>query len=238
VAGVKNKIMDRINKYLAARTGLSRRDADKALEAGRVRVNGKIPEGPWIQVSDKDKVLLDGDAVGKQDYFYWAFYKPIGVLTAYGDGQGKDTLERYPFLREMKPAYSGRLDYDSEGLIIFSNDGDFIRRLQKADEKFEKEYIVTVNKVLKKHEIEELRKGIKYEGAKYRPCTVEQHEHDRYQVILHEGKNRQIRNMFRNFGVSVKKLKRVRIGTVNLNELRPGEFREFAPKEIREMLNV
>ncbi len=139
----------------------------------------------------------------------------------------------------MKPAYSGRLDFDSEGLIIFSNDGgDFIRRLQKADEKFEKEYIVTVNKVLKKHELEALRKGIQHEGIKYRPCSIEQHSHDRYQVILHEGKNRQIRNMFRTFGVTVKKLKRVRIGTVNLNELRQGEFREFAPKEIREMLDV
>lgn len=232
--------MDRINKFLAARSGLSRRDADKAIEAGRVRVNGKLPEGPWVQVSDKDKVLLDGSAVSDGEYFYWAFYKPVGVLTAYGDGQGgKDTLEKYPFLREMKPAYSGRLDFDSEGLIIFSNDGgDFIRRLQKADEKFEKEYIVTVNKVLKKHELEALRKGIQHEGIKYRPCSIEQHSHDRYQVILHEGKNRQIRNMFRTFGVTVKKLKRVRIGTVNLNELRQGEFREFAPKEIREMLDV
>jgi len=236
VAGVKNKAMTRINKFLAARSGLSRRDADKAVEEGRVRINGRPPEGPWVQVSDADKVTLDGNQVCEGEYFYWAFYKPVGVLTAYGSGQGKDTLEKYVFLRDKKPAYSGRLDYDSEGLIIFSNDGDFIRRLQKADEKVEKEYIVTVNKVLKKHELEELRNGITVEGIKYRSCTIEQHSHDRYQVILHEGKNRQIRNMFRSYGVSVKKLKRVRIGTVNLNELAPGEFREFAPKEMREML--
>ncbi|ADD68138.1 pseudouridine synthase [Denitrovibrio acetiphilus DSM 12809] len=229
--------MTRINKYLAARSQLSRRDADKAIEEGRVRVNGKLPEGPWVQLSEKDKVTLDGnDISGAEDYFYWAFYKPKSVLTAYGDGHGKDTLEIYPFLREKKPAYSGRLDYDSEGLIIFSNDGDFIRRLQRAEEKVEKEYIVTVNRVLKKGEMDDLRKGIVYEGIRYRECIVEQHSHDRYQVVLHEGKKRQIRHMFRNFGIRVKKLKRVRIGSVNLNELQPGEFREFSPKEMREML--
>lgn len=236
MAGTENKTMTRINKFLAARTGLSRRDADRAMEEGRVRINGKMPEGPWVQVSDRDKVTLDGDVVQSEDFFYWAFYKPTEVLTAYGDGQGKDTLDKYPFLREKKPAYSGRLDFDSEGLIIFSNDGDFIRRLQKADEKIEKEYIVTVNRVLKKKELEDMRAGLTHEGMKYRPCHVEQHSHDRYQVILHEGKNRQIRNMFRNFGVRVVKLKRVRIGAVNLNELAKGEFREFSPKEIREML--
>jgi len=237
VAGVKNKAMTRINKYLAARSQLSRRDADKAIEEGRIRVNGKKPDGPWMQISDTDKVTLDGnDISGAEDYFYWAFYKPTGVLTAYGEGHGKDTLDKYPFLREKKPAYSGRLDYDSEGLIIFSNDGDFIRRLQRAEEKVEKEYIVTVNRVLKKGEIEDLRNGIVYEGIKYRECIVEIHSHDRYQVVLHEGKKRQIRHMFRNFGVRVKKLKRVRIGSVNLNELSPGEFREFSPKELREML--
>jgi len=241
MAGVNNKTMTttttRINKYLATRTQLSRRDADKAIAEGRVRVNGKAPEGPGMQISSKDKVTLDGNIVsGEENFFYWAFYKPRDVLTAYGDGQGKQTLDIYPFLREQKPAYSGRLDYESEGLIIFSNDGDFIRRLQNAEEKVEKEYIVTVNRQLKKGEVEELRNGITYEGINYRKCLVEVHSFDRYQVVLHEGKKRQIRHMFRNFGVRVKKLKRVRIGSVNLNELQPGEFREFSPKEMREML--
>jgi 23S rRNA pseudouridine2605 synthase/23S rRNA pseudouridine2604 synthase len=237
MAGVKTKTMTRINKYLAARSGLSRRDADKAIEMGRVRINGKLPEGPWVQISEKDSVKLDGELLSREeDYFYWAFYKPKGVLTAYGDGQGKETLEIYPALKDTKPAYSGRLDYDSEGLIILSNDGDFIRKLQKADEKIEKEYIVTVNKVLKKTEMDQMRAGINHEGIRYLPCIVEQHSHDRYRVVLHEGKNRQIRNMFRCFGIRVKKLKRVRIGAVNLNELAPGEFREFSPKEMREML--
>lgn len=229
--------MTRINKYLAARSGLSRRDADKAIAEGRVLVNGNPPESPGVQVSDTDVVTLDGTELkSDSDNFYWAFYKPRGVLTAYGDGHGKETLDIYPFLRDKKPAYSGRLDYDSEGLIIFSNDGNFIKRLQSAEEKIEKEYIVTVNRVLKKTELDEMRKGITYEGIKYRECTVQQHSHDRYTVILHEGKKRQIRHMFRNFGVRVIKLKRVRIGTVNLNELKKGEYREFAPKELREML--
>jgi len=228
--------MTRINKFLAARTGLSRRDADKALEAGRVRVNGKAPEGPWVQVSDKDKVTLDGDQLCAEDYFYWAFYKPREVMTAYGREEGKDTLDKYPFLREKKPAYSGRLDYDSEGLIIFSNDGDFIQKLQQAEEKVEKEYIVTVNRLLKKNELEEMRNGINHEGFQYRKCSVEQHSHDRYTVVLHEGKNRQIRNMFRHFGIRVVKLKRVRIGGVNLNELEKGEFREISMKELKGML--
>ncbi len=86
--------MDRINKFLAARSGLSRRDADKAIEAGRVRVNGKLPEGPWVQVSDKDKVLLDGSAVSDGEYFYWAFYKPVGVLTLTVTDRGGKILSR------------------------------------------------------------------------------------------------------------------------------------------------
>lgn len=229
--------MIRINKFLAARTGLSRRDADKAVDEGRVLINGKLPEGSGAQVSDTDVVTLDGKEVTSDEgFFYWAFYKPRGVLTAYGDGHGKDTLDIYPFLKEKKPAYSGRLDYDSEGLIIFSNDGDFIRRLQQAEERIEKEYIATVSRVLKKAELEEMQKGITYEGVQYRECFVEQHSHDRYRVVLHEGKKRQVRYMFRHFGVRVLKLKRVRIGTVNLNELKKGEYREFSPRELREML--
>jgi len=228
--------MIRINKYIAEHSGLSRRDADKALEEGRVTLNGEKPEGPWVKVSDDDIVALDGKDLIESELFYWKFYKPTDVLTAYGDGKGKDTLDIYPELKGKKPAYSGRLDYDSEGLIIFSNDGDFIQRLQKADQKIEKEYIVDSNHPLTDSQIRQLREGVTYEGIKYLPCKVTYHSRCRYIVILHEGKKRQIRNMFRHCGLRVRKLKRVRIGSINLNEMRKGEILPFAPKEMREMV--
>lgn len=226
----------RLNKFLAENTQLSRRDADKAVDDGRVTVNGAPAEGPWVQVEETTEVTLDGEKVGGTELFYWAFYKPVNILTAYGDGQGKDTLDVFPMLREKKPAYSGRLDYESEGLIIFSNDGDFIRKLQKSDEKVQKEYIVSTNRMLYDEQIDELKKGISYEGIDYLPCIIHKKEDRRYTVILHEGKKRQIRNMFRHCGVQVKRLKRVRIGRVNLDGMRPGDLRVLTMNDLAGML--
>ncbi len=228
--------MIRLNKYLAENTSLSRRDADKAVADGRVTVNGAVAEGPWVQVDGTSIVTLDGIKVGVEDFFYWAFYKPVKILTAYGDGQGKETLDIFPKLAEKKPAYSGRLDYDSEGLIIFSNDGDFIRKLQKSDEKIQKEYIVSVTRRLHQPQIDELKRGITYEGIDYLPCIVTEMDERRYRVILHEGKKRQIRNMFRHFNIQVKRLKRVRIGRVNLDGLKAGEIRVLSQKDLEGML--
>ncbi|MGE4317987.1 MAG: pseudouridine synthase [Deferribacterales bacterium] len=226
----------RLNKFLAENTSLSRRDADRAVEEGRVTVNGEPAEGPWVQVDDTVKVALDGQPVGLSDLFYWAFYKPVNILTAYGDGHGKDTLDVFPMLHEKKPAYSGRLDYESEGLIIFSNDGDFIQRLQNSDEKVQKEYVVSVNKALTDEQLNVLRKGVSYEGIDYLPCIIHKQDSKRFTVILHEGKKRQIRNMFRVFNAQVKRLKRVRIGRVNLDGMKAGDMRVLTEKDLAGML--
>jgi 23S rRNA pseudouridine2605 synthase/23S rRNA pseudouridine2604 synthase len=236
MAGTQNKIMIRLNKYLAENTSLSRRDADKAVADGRVTVNGVVAEGPWLKVDETSHVTLDGTKVGVEDFFYWAFYKPVKVLTAYGDGYGKETLDIFPKLAEKKPAYSGRLDYESEGLILFSNDGDFIRKLQKSDEKIQKEYIVSVTRRLFPAQVEELKRGISYEGIDYLPCIVTETDERRYRVILHEGKKRQIRNMFRHFNIQVKRLKRVRIGRINLDGMKAGELRVLSRKELEGMI--
>ncbi len=236
MAGVKKQTMIRLNKYLAENTSLSRRDADKAVADGRITVNGVPAEGPWVQVDSSSVVTLDGKRVGLEDYFYWAFYKPVQILTAYGDGHGKDTLEVFPMLAEKKPAYSGRLDYESEGLIIFSNDGDFIRKLQKSEEKIQKEYIVSVSRQLSQEQIDILKKGITYEGIDYLPCIVTKQDEKRYRVILHEGKKRQIRNMFRHFHIQVRRLKRVRVGRINLDGMKPGEMRVLTQKDLEGMI--
>lgn len=226
----------RLNKFLAENTSLSRRDADRAVEEGRVRVNGEPAEGPWVQVDDDTFVMLDGVKVGGTELFYWAFYKPANILTAYGDGHGKETLDVFPKLKEKKPAYSGRLDYESEGLIIFSNDGDFIQKLQNSDEKVQKEYMIAVNRPLTDEQLEELRKGITYEGIDYLPCMIHKKDDRRYTVILFEGKKRQVRNMFRHFRVQVKRLKRVRIGRINLDGMKAGDLRVLRKDELAGML--
>ncbi|WP_022849823.1 pseudouridine synthase [Limisalsivibrio acetivorans] len=230
--------MIRINKYIASRHGCSRREADRLIAAGKVRVNGEVTEEMGLQVDpDKDDVEVEGYKEVTKDKMYFAFYKPEGVLTAYGEGQGgKKTLDNWPRLARYKLPYSGRLDYDSEGLIILTNDGDLILRLQRAEFKVEKEYHVTTTKELPKGAEEEMRRGLKTEEAEYRPCRAKRTGERRYRVVLTEGKKRQVRMMFRHFGVRVISLKRVRIGPVDLEGLEPGKWRELKDYETEELI--
>jgi 23S rRNA pseudouridine2605 synthase/23S rRNA pseudouridine2604 synthase len=225
----------RLNKFLSANCGVSRREADRLIEEGRVRINGAGVAELGVQVAETDSVELDGKPVTETALEYYRFFKPRGMLTAYGDGRGKDTLEEIPLLREKKLAYSGRLDYDSEGLIIFTNDGDLILRLQKSEFKAEKEYLVWVNGDLDERELDEIRSGLKTDEMHYLPCGAERIKAGHFRLILTEGKKRQVREIFRFFGLRVSRLLRVRIGNITINGLRTGEIKSLSPKEITEL---
>jgi pseudouridine synthase len=225
----------RLNKYLAANCGVSRREADRLTLEGKVKLNGVVVTDMGTHVADGDTVELEGQEITKSDLEYYRFYKPRGILTAYGDGHGKETLDEFPLLREKKPAYSGRLDYDSEGLIIFTNDGDLIRRLQRSEFKAEKEYLVWVRGDLTVRELNLIRQGITTEEITYLPCKAERIREGHFRLILTEGKKRQIREIFRHFGLRVSRLLRVRIGNITIDGLDTGEIQPLSIEQITEL---
>jgi len=239
MAGVETRELTRLNKFLAANTSLSRRKADDAVLSGRVKLNGFLVDSPAATVDPNlDTVLLDGKTVTAEQKYYILFYKPVAVLTSYERKSNKRSLSDFDFLAGKKPAYSGRLDYNSEGLIILSNDGDFLQKLQKPAFKIPKEYIVFTDTMLNVQCIRELEKGIKVNYINYKPCKINVVDQKKYRIVLYEGKNRQIRNMMNYCGARVLRLIRTKIGNIGVGDLTPGKFRYLNKNEIKGLINV
>lgn len=229
--------MIRLNKFLAARADVSRREADRVIAEGKVTVNGKVVTEMGVQIDEfKDVIAYKGKHLNsKAKRLYYVFHKPKGFVTSYGDPEGRKNLNDFPFLAEHKLAYSGRLDSDSEGMIIFSNDGDLNYRLQRPEYKVEKEYRVMVSRELKEEEENEIRSGLRLGRERFKPCEIFHAGDNRYILIITEGKQRQVRRMFAKFGIRVRRLYRVRIGTVEIGDLEPGKLRKMNPLEIQEL---
>ena len=226
----------RLNKYIALHGSFSRREADKLIFAGKVEVNNIKVDSPAIDVCNNDKVKVDGKLlIIQKDFLYYKFYKPKYCLTSYGDEFDRKNLNDFELLKETKPAYSGRLDFDSEGLILFSNNGDLIYRLQRPEFKISKVYLVKTDKNLTDEQIVKFRKGFKTDEEIYKSCKLYQLNDKFYRVVLFEGKNRQIRKMFEYFGINVLGLKRVAIGPVKLQYMKPGEVLKMSKNEIEEL---
>lgn len=225
----------RINKYLAEAGICSRREADKLVEAGKVLVNGTVATN-GVKVSDKDKITVNGKNVkGRDEKVYLAFYKPKGIVcTANTEEENnlKDYID-YP----VRVTYCGRLDKDSEGLLLLSNDGDFMQKLMKGANGHEREYLVRVEKPITDELIAALEKGIFLEDLKVttRPCKVRKISDVTFTIVLTQGLNRQIRRMCRACDYHVRFLKRVRIENIQLGDLDEGGYRELTESEIREL---
>lgn len=222
----------RINKYLAQCGVCSRRDADALIEGGAVMINGNIAL-PGMKVTDKDKISVNGKTVTPNDKkVVLAYYKPVGVVCTQRDRHAEVTIQdnlKYP----IRLTYAGRLDKDSEGLLIMTNDGDLIDAMMRGENRHEKEYLVKVNKPLTNEAIERMRKGIYLEelDTTTRACEITQLGAETMQIILTQGLNRQIRRMCRAVGYHIRKIKRTRVMTVNLASLKPGEYRELTEEE-------
>ena len=226
----------RLNKYIASMTGYSRREADQLIDEGKVSVNGTRVKELGIKINEnEDVVFIQNEPIYERKPEVFKFYKPRRVLTAYGEGRGKDTLDKFKIFAGRKFPYSGRLDYESEGLLIFSNDGELIQRMQKPDYKMEKEYLVTVDRLLSSIELEEFASGLDTPKGKYQPCSIKFAGKQNYKVIIKEGKKRQIRNMFGYFGSHVKRLERIRIGPIKIGNLKPGEYELLSREEIKQL---
>lgn len=231
----------RLNKFIASSGLCSRRKADELIENGEVSVNGKKVTELGFLVSEKDKVFINQKQIRPVKHEYYRFYKPAGYITTADDEKGRKTI--YDLLPEnlyhLKPV--GRLDKDSTGLLILTNDGDLINELTHPSVKVPKVYIVSIDSVIHQHELEQMANGIEIEPGKtaYADITVLEADkkHTLMQITLYQGMNRQIRKMFEYFGYEVKTLKRVQHAIINLDGMKRGEFKPIKPKQIKELKN-
>ena len=228
----------RINKFLAS-TGLaSRRKCEEFVTSGRVTVNGKVVTNLAFDVLEKDKVKVDGSpAVAPISFTYLMMHKPKGYLTTISDDRDRKTvMELLPKgLTHLKPV--GRLDYNSEGLLLFTDDGDVAQKIMRPSRKVVKTYSVKVEGEVSRIDADEMEKGVELlDGTKYQECVVKilevKERKTKLEVQITEGKNREIRKIFDKFGYNVIFLKRVAIGTIKLGGLTRGTCRFLRPAEI------
>lgn len=226
----------RLNKYLSETGICSRREADRFIEEGKVLVNGRIAE-QGMKVGDLDKIMVDGNPVARREKkVVLAYYKPVGVVCTERDKHAqvtiKDVLD-YP----VRVTYAGRLDKDSEGLLLMTNDGDLINGLMRAANFHEKEYLVRVNKPMSRDFLKKMSEGVmlKELKTKTRPCFVKEEGKFVFRIILTQGLNRQIRRMCKTLGYEVVSIKRVRVANIMLGDLKPGEIRPVEGSERKEL---
>ena len=225
---------ERLNKYMASCGICSRRDADRLIEEGRVTVNG-ITAVMGTRVSDYDRIELNGKLLhGKNEKVVFAYYKPVGVTCTerdkYADKKISDMV-KFP----VRVTYAGRLDKDSEGLILLTNDGDLIDAMMRGRAGHEKEYIVKVNKEITNEFLHDMASGVylKELNLSTKPCKTEKIGKFTFKIVLTQGVNRQIRRMAGELGYQVKAIKRIRVVNIELANLKPGEFREIKNGELQ-----
>ena len=226
--------LKRLNKYLSEVGYCSRREADRLIEAGRVTINGVVPE-MGTKVAEDDKIHVDGKPVvnTKTEFVYLAFNKPIGIVCTTDTRVEKDNI--IDFINYHKRIFPiGRLDKPSEGLILLTDDGDIVNKILRASNNHEKEYLVTVDKPISQTFIERMAGGIPILDRVTKKCKVEKLSTYEFRIILTQGLNRQIRRMCEYLNYEVNTLKRVRIMNIKLN-IPLGEYRELTKEEFKEM---
>lgn len=221
----------RLNKYISETGICSRREADKLIEQGKVLVNGKVGE-LGTKVSDEDIVIVNGTELkSKPKTIYIAFNKPIGIICT-TDLEIKHNIIHYlNFEQRIFPI--GRLDKDSSGLILLTNDGDIVNKILRAENNHEKEYIVSVDKEITQDFIQKMSNGISILDTVTKKCKVEKIDAKTFKIILTQGLNRQIRRMCEFCGYDVLKLKRIRIMNIEIGNLQIGKWRYLNDDEMK-----
>jgi 23S rRNA pseudouridine2605 synthase len=230
----------RLNKFIASSGLCSRRKADELIEAGKVKVNGVVVKELGYSVSSKDKVTVNNEPLKKQNLIYIKYYKPAGYITTMNDEKGRKTI--YDILpeevKDLKPV--GRLDKDSTGLLILTNDGEFINKMTHPSIKLPKIYRVCAQGKMNSQHLLQMAKGIEIEPQKiaYADALIVEYENKNtvLQITLYQGMNRQIRKMLDHLGHPVISLKRVSHGTINIQGLKKGQFKYIKPKEINDLI--
>ncbi len=237
------KDKERIAKKIAAAGLCSRRDAEKWIEQGRVEVNGVKLLTPAFVVSDTDNIVVDGVALkAPSKVRMWCYHKPTGLLTTFKDPQGRPTV--FDALPKSLPRVIsvGRLDLNSEGLLLLTTSGEVARSIELPSRGWKRQYRVRIHGTLTPAQIDKAQKGITVDGIHYAPCKIEVEEtqsggkNQWINVTLTEGKNREIRKMMESFGVQVSRLIRIAYGPFQLGNLARGEVKELPYKVIKEQV--
>lgn len=224
----------RLNKYIASSGLCSRREADSLIENGKVTING-IVAVQGTKVNEGDVVLVGGKKImPDDDMIYIAFNKPLGVTCTTDKRDPSNIIDFIGFDERIFPV--GRLDKNSSGLILLTNDGSIVNKLLRAENGHEKEYLVTVNRPYDKNFIKQMESGVPVLGQLTLPCKIKPAGDKTFKIILHQGLNRQIRRMCEYLGYKVTKLKRIRFMNINLGDLETGKWRYLTPDEKKELL--
>lgn len=235
--GIGNAMSEtvRLNKYISATGFCSRRKADEWIAAGKVLVNG-VPADMGMKVSETDTVIINGRVIRKEEPFKLvAFYKPQGYACTSHRGDESGIFKNFDLDTDLK--YIGRLDKDSEGLLLLTNDGDLCNEISKARNEHEKEYVVRVNRLITEEFLEAMANGVRIMDANKerwvvtRPCKVAKLGDRTFSIILTQGYNRQIRRMCEHFDYRVSHLRRIRVMNINLGEMKPGDIRHVTDEE-------
>lgn len=220
----------RLNKFISETGFCSRREADRLIEQGHVMVNGQ-PAGMGMKVSTEDRITINGKPLNaKPRAVYLAYHKPPGITCTTDQTIPGNIIDAVNYRARIFPI--GRLDKYSEGLIFLTNDGDIVNKILRAGNAHEKEYVVTVNKPITSDFIQQMAGGVAILDTVTLPCKVTQVSSHTFSIILTQGLNRQIRRMTEQLGYQVTRLIRTRIMTVQLGNLKPGQWRELNKDEI------
>ncbi len=224
--------MHRVQKLLSNYGYCSRRKAEELIQEGRVKVNGKV-----ISIGDKasenDKLYVDNKRVEKQKKVYLMFNKPIGCVTALRDDKFKTVMDYIKINERVFPI--GRLDYKTEGLLLFTNDGDFANKIMHPSHEINKTYLVGLGNEINQKQIDQIEKGMMLEDGKTSPAKVRKLDDRHIEITIHEGKNRVVRRMLKKLELRVRFLKRIRIGKLNLGDLGDCLYRDLTKEDIEKI---
>ena len=232
--------MERLQKIIASSGYCSRRKAEELIKKGLVFVDGEKVTELGTKVSEKASISINGSVLAKENKEYYLLYKPVGVVTTTNDEKKRKTV--VDLINTTKRIYPvGRLDYDTTGVLLLTNDGDFANILMHPSNQIDKVYLAKIDGILGKNELQALRNGVLIDGFKTAPAKVKIKQYSKssnmslIEITIHEGKNHQVKKMFEAFNHKVIKLKRESVGFFDLEGLKAGEYRRLTIKEVKKV---
>ena len=235
--------MERLQKIIAESGYASRRKAEELIKKGKVIVNGKVVTELGTKASFGDDILVEGKKIEKEEKEYYVFNKPRGVITSTSDDKGRRVVTDY-FNSNKRLFPVGRLDYDTTGLLIVTNDGELSNLIAHPKNEIEKVYVAKIEGIIKGAEINKLKSGIVLDGVKCISKRVKLKSFDKksnssiVEITITEGKNHEVKRLFESVGFSVSKLKRERVAFLSLGNLQSGEYRKLNPKEVKQLFSL
>lgn len=230
--------MERLQKIIANRGYCSRRKAEELIQNGKVKVNGEVITTLGVKVSEKDEIMIDGNVLANEQKEYYLLYKPRGIITSTKDEKNRKTvIDLIPTKARIYPV--GRLDYDTSGILLLTNDGELTNALIHPKNEIDKVYVAKVKGLVTPVHLKALSNGIIIEGKKTSKGKSKLKKYDKktntsiVELVIHEGINHQVKKMFEVLGYDVLKLKREQFGFLNLSGLKSGEYRRLTPKEVK-----